>query len=261
MRVVILAGGLGTRLAERTDGMPKPLVEIGGMPVLWHILKIYAHHGFADFVIACGYKAQAVKRFFLEERERASDLVIDYASDHVEYLRRSDISWRVSLIDTGLHTATGGRLRRLRSHLADRAGPGTFLMTYGDGVADVDLRRLVAFHRDHGRLATFTATHPPSNFGRPELCGDRVVAFHEKPDDRDAWINGGFFVLEPEVLDAIAGDDTSFEHETLPRLAGEGELMAYRHDGFWQPMDTLRDVRNLNEIWQTGEAPWKVWTA
>jgi glucose-1-phosphate cytidylyltransferase len=254
-RVVILAGGHGTRLAERTDEMPKPMVEVGGMPILWHILKIYSHFGFNDFLIACGYKAEVIKRFFLEYRDRACDLVIDYRRNTVHKLNGSIEPWRIALLDTGAETLTGGRLRRVADHL--RAS--TFLMTYGDGVADIDLPRLIAFHRDHGRLATFTAVHPPPRFGLPQLAGDRVIAFEEKPDRGTEWINGGFFVLEPDVLDLLDGDATSFEAHTLPELARRAQLMAYRHDGFWHPMDTLRDVRSLNAMCASDSAPWRLW--
>jgi glucose-1-phosphate cytidylyltransferase len=236
--------------------MPKPMVHIGGRPILWHILKIYSHHGFNDFVIACGYKSEAIKRFFLEYREQKSDLVFDYANDQITRLNAAIEPWRVSVIDTGCETQTGGRLARLASHLAH----DTFLMTYGDGVANVDLRALLKFHRAHGRLATFTAVSRPEPFGLPTFDGDRVTSFAEKPANRTQWINGGFFALEPEVLSRIRGDKTSFEVEVLPRLAKENQLMAYRHRGFWHPMDTLRDVRSLNSLWANDDAKWKVWT-
>ncbi len=252
--VVILAGGFGTRLAERTDEIPKPMVEIGGWPILWHILKIYGHFGFRDFVIACGYKSSAIKRFFLEYRDRESDLVIDFHRDTVDRIVRHVEPWRVSLIDTGDRTLTGGRVKRLGPLVRS----GRFMMTYGDGVADVDIAQLLRFHESHGRLATMTTVHPPSRFGLARMDGDRVVAFAEKPDHSHEWINAGFFVLEPTVLDWIAGDSTMFETEVLPRLAAEGQLMAFRHEGFWQPMDTLRDVRNLNAMW-ADSPPWKVW--
>ncbi|MCP3905649.1 MAG: glucose-1-phosphate cytidylyltransferase [Planctomycetes bacterium] len=255
MKVVILAGGFGTRLAEQTDEIPKPMVEIGGRPILWHILKIYSHFGFNDFIIACGYRAEAIKRFFLDYRNATSDLVIDFVNDRVERLGPPLEPWRVTLADTGLKTATGGRLR----HLADLLGDETFLMTYGDGVADIDLPRLVEFHRTRERAVTFTAVHPPSGFGHPRLEGDRAVAFAEKDEADGHWINGGFFVIEPTVLTSIDGPQTSFEAEVLPRLATAGQLTAYRHEGFWQPMDTLRDVRALNALWAGGTAPWQTW--
>ncbi|UCD75420.1 MAG: glucose-1-phosphate cytidylyltransferase [Phycisphaerales bacterium] len=255
-KVAVLAGGFGTRLAERTDEMPKPMVEVAGRPILWHILKIYSHHGFRDFVIACGYKGDQIKRFFLEYRHRTCDLVIDFASDRVERLQNSIEPWRVALIDTGSDTMTGGRIRRLARHLGD----STFMLTYGDGVADLDIRTLLDFHRSHGKLATFTAVHPPEQFGRAKLDGSRVVSFAEKPQAPTQWINGGFFVLEPGVHDFIDGDETSFELETMPRLVKEQQLMAYPHEGFWHPMDTLRDVRNLNAMWNENAAPWKLWS-
>lgn len=259
MQVVILAGGFGTRLAEKTDELPKPMVEVGGKPILWHILKIYSHHGFNNFVIACGYKAEAIKRFFLEYRDRTSDLFIDYPRNSVERIDHPGTidPWRIGLIDTGPETLTGGRLKRLAPHLGSR----TFLMTYGDGVSDVDLQSLVAFHRSHGKLATFTAVHPPPRFGLPEIDEQGCVrAFAEKPATAGEWINGGFFILEPGVMDYIENDATSFETDSLAALARDGQLMAYRHEGFWHPMDTLRDLRNLNRMWTSNEAPWNVWS-
>jgi glucose-1-phosphate cytidylyltransferase len=255
MKVVILAGGFGTRLAERTDEMPKPMVEVGGMPILWHIMKIYGHFGFNDFLIACGYKGEQIKRFFLDYRDRSSDLTVDYAANEVARTARDIEPWRVSLVDTGPDTMTGGRLKRLAEHI----GAAPFFMTYGDGVADIDIGLLLRFHREHGRLATITTVHTPSSFGRPNLEGDRVVSFQEKPGDPDRWINGGFFVLEPGVLDMIEGDHTSLERDVLPRLAASGELMAHRHAGFWRPMDTLRDVRLLNTLWSEPRPPWRIW--
>ena len=256
-RVVILAGGFGTRLAEHTDATPKPMVEIGGRPILWHIMKIYGHFGFNDFVVACGYRGDLVKRFFLEYRQQMTDLVVDFARNTVERLSEVADPWRVALLDTGPETMTGGRIKRL----APLLGGGTFLMTYGDGVADIDLQSLLAFHRRHGRLATFTAVQAPSPFGHPRLEGDRVVSFTEKPQQEERWINGGFFALEPAVLDLIEGDGTSFEAETIPALVRDGQLMAFRHGGFWHSMDTLRDVRDLNRMWNEPAPPWKVWDA
>ena len=255
LKVVILAGGFGTRLAEHTDDLPKPMVEIGGLPILWHILKLYSHFEFGDFIIACGYKAMDIKRFFLEYRYRHNNLLIDYARDSVTQLGDNIDNWRIGLFDTGIETLTGGRLKRLSSQIGNQ----TVLMTYGDGLSNVDLPALVAFHRSHGKLATFTAVHPPPRFGRPRLEDDRVVTFDEKPNDADDWINGGFFVLEPGVLEYIEGDQTAFEREPLEKLATDGQLMAYRHNHFWHPMDTLRDVRNLNNMWNCGQPPWKVW--
>jgi len=255
-KTVILAGGFGTRLAERTDEMPKPMVEVGGRPMLWHILKIYSHFGFNDFLIATGYRSDVIKRFFLEYRDHASDLMIDYVNNRLDRLTEPVEPWRVALIHTGDETATGGRLRRLTAHLNNER----FFMTYGDGVANIDLRALLEFHEQHGRLATFAAVHHPSPFGHPRLEGDRATSFCEKPDPGGQWISGGFFVLEPDVLSYIDGDATSFENDSLPRLAADDQLMAYRHEGFWHPMDTLRDVRNLNQMWNQPAAPWKVWT-
>ena len=256
MKVVILAGGFGTRLAEHTDEIPKPMVEVGGRPILWHILKIYSHFGLNDFLIAGGYKSEVIKRFFLEYREQMSDLLFDFTSGTVERINTHIEPWRVGVIDTGPESMTGGRIKRLQPHLGDQP----FMMTYGDGVADVDLNALLAFHRRHGKLATFTAVQRPSQFGVPAIDGDRVVRFAEKPTNEAEWISGGFFVLEPRVMDYIHDDGTNFELESLKRLAEEGQLMAYRHKGFWQPMDTLRDVRELNALWAEGKATWKVWS-
>lgn len=255
MKVVILAGGLGTRLSEETGARPKPMVEIGGKPMLWHIMNIYAVHGLNDFIVACGYKGEAIKEYFANFHLHTSDLRIALRDGSIETLDARAPDWRVSVIDTGYSTMTGGRLRRLRAHLAD----GTFMATYGDGVADVDLDALLAFHRAHGRLATITAVAPPSRFGALELDGDQVTAFAEKPPTHRDWINGGFFVLEPAVLDYIDGDETSFETTPLSRLAADGQLMAYRHPGFWKPMDTLREKHELEAMWARGEAPWKRW--
>jgi glucose-1-phosphate cytidylyltransferase len=256
MKVVILAGGFGTRLAEHTDEIPKPMVEVGGRPILWHILKIYSRFGLNDFLIAAGYKSEVIKRFFLEYRDQMSDLFFDFTSGAVERTDTRIEPWRVGIVDTGPDSMTGGRIKRLTPHLGGR----TFMMTYGDGVADVDLHALLAFHRKHGKLATFTAVQRPSQFGVPAMEGDRVTRFAEKPAGETDWISGGFFVLEPQVLDYIAGDDTNFELESLKRLAEEGQLMAYRHRGFWQPMDTLRDLRQLNALWAAGKAAWKTWS-
>ena len=256
-KVAILAGGFGTRLAEHTDAIPKPMVQIGGKPILWHILKIYSHFGFNDFVIACGYRAEDIKRFFIEYRQQMSDLVIDFAADRIERINPKMEPWRVAIIDTGAQSMTGGRIRRLAGQL----GRGTFLMTYGDGVANVDVDALLRFHRKHGKLATFTAVRQPSQFGVPTLRGDQAVRFAEKQAADSDWINGGFFALEPGVMKYIPDDQTSFELDSLKHLAADGELMAYRHEGFWQPMDTLRDVRKLNSLWANADvpAPWKVW--
>jgi len=255
MKTVILAGGLGTRLSEETVSRPKPMVEIGGMPILWHIMKMYAEAGLNEFIIALGYRGEVIKSFFLDYCRLRNGLTVDLARGdvHVHDGHRDD--WKVHLIDTGLETQVGGRLKRLGDWVSD----GTFMMTYGDGVAELDLAEVLAFHRRHGRLATLTAVRPPARFGALELGDDLVASFAEKPQTGEGWINGGFFVLEPEVLDYIDGDDTVFEHEPLQRLAREGQLAAYRHEGFWQCMDTLRDVRLLNALWDQQRAPWAVW--
>lgn len=255
MKVVILAGGMGTRLAEETDVRPKPMVEIGGHPLLWHIMNIYAAASFTDFVIALGYKGDFVKGYFLNFYPHNNDLTIHLGSGKVTYHHNKAPDWTVTLVDTGLHTQTGGRIRRLKPWL----GSQTFMMTYGDGVGSVDLAALLAFHRSHGKLATVTAVRPPSRFGSLTFEGDRAVEFTEKPQAEGGWINGGFFVLEPGVFDLIAADSTVWEAEPLQRLAKEGQLMAYRHEGFWQPMDTIREKRLLQELWDSGRAPWKVW--
>jgi glucose-1-phosphate cytidylyltransferase len=255
MKVAILAGGLGSRLQEETTVRPKPMVEIGGKPILWHILNIYAAHGFDEFVVALGYKGEFVKDYFLNFFALNNDLTIDLSSGAAEVHRGNGPAWKVQLVDTGASTQTGGRVGRLREHLRG----GTFMLTYGDGVADLDVRKLVDFHRSHGKLATVTAVRPPSRFGSFILDGHRITRFEEKPQTGEGWINGGFFVLEPGVLDLIEGDDTIWERAPMERLAASGELMAYRHDGFWQAMDTLRERRVLEDLWASGKAPWKVW--
>lgn len=255
MRTVILAGGLGTRLSEETALKPKPMVEIGGQPILWHIMKIYAAYGYREFLVALGYKGEVVKDYFLNYYYRHHDLSISLASGSVEVHERDREDWLVHLVDTGPLTQTGGRIKRLAAWI----GGETFMLTYGDGVADVRIPELVAFHRRHGRLATVTAVRPPARFGGLAFNGDQVTQFVEKPQIGEGWINGGFFVLEPGVLDYIQGDETIWEREPLERLARDGQLMAYRHEGFWQGMDTLRDVRLVEGLWQEGRAPWKVW--
>jgi glucose-1-phosphate cytidylyltransferase len=255
MKVVILAGGLGTRLQESTADKPKPMVEIGGRPILWHIMKGYSRHGFREFLLALGYKGEVIKTYFLNYHYLSGSFTIELRSGRLDTYEARQEDWRVHLIDTGLATQTGGRIKRL----ADRVADGTFMMTYGDGVANIDLRRLLEFHQRHGKLATVTAVRPPARFGGLAFDGDLVRRFTEKPQIGEGWINGGFFVLEPAVLDYIAGDDTPFEHAPLERLAADGQLVAYRHDDFWQCMDTLRDVRLLEALWQDGRAPWKVW--
>ncbi|HEX6048191.1 MAG TPA: glucose-1-phosphate cytidylyltransferase [Gemmatimonadaceae bacterium] len=255
MKVIILSGGYGTRLQEETSLKPKPMVEIGGRPMLWHIMGIYAAYGFKEFVIALGYRAEVVRSYFLHYRQIHSDITVCLGDGSVAAEKPAAEDWTIHLIDTGDGTGTGGRIRRL----ADWIGDETFMLTYGDGVADIDIRRLVAFHKAHGKLATITAVRPPSRFGGLRLDGDAVLEFEEKPQIGEGWINGGFFVLEPQVLTHIPADDTLWERGPLESLAAAGELRAYRHEGFWQPMDTLRDVRLLESLWSEGRAPWKVW--
>jgi glucose-1-phosphate cytidylyltransferase len=257
MKVVILAGGLGTRLAEETQVRPKPMAEIGDHPMLWHIMKIYSHFGFDEFVICLGYKGYLIKEYFSNYFLHNCDVTFDMRDQSLEVHQRAVEPWKVTLVDTGAETQTGGRLRRVARYLDGE----TFMMTYGDGVADVDVRALLAHHRAHGALATVTAVQPLGRFGALYLGEDdeTVCSFQEKPRGDSAWVNGGFFVLEPGVLDYIEGDATLFEQEPLERLAEDGQLRAYRHAGFWQPMDTLRDKRLLEELWTGGRAPWQLW--
>ena len=255
MKVVILAGGLGTRLQEETSTRPKPMVEVGGRPMLWHIMHLYATHGLKEFVIALGYKAEMVRSYFLDYHAVSRDVTVRLADGGAITHGEAREDWTLDLIDTGLDTQTGGRIRRLKRWLAGEP----FCLTYGDGVSDVDISRLIAFHKAHGKLATVTAVRPPARFGALELEGDTVRAFAEKNHTSEGWINGGFFVLEPRVLDYIAADGTLWEREPLERLAAEGELRAFRHEGFWQPMDTLRDLRFLESLWAGGKPPWKTW--
>lgn len=254
MRVGILAGGVGSRLAEETETRPKPMVEIGGRPILWHIMKHYAHYGLNDFVVALGYKGEEIKHYFLDYFSVNSDLTVELGTGKVTTTNGNAEDWRVELVDTGLRTGTGGRIKRLVPHMEG----STFFMTWGDGVSDLNLSNLLDFHRSHRRLATVTAVRPSARFGRLDLDGDQVTRFSEKPQLEEGWINGAFFVLEPEVSEYIDGDGTQFEREPLERLAKDGELMAFRHDGFWQCMDTLRDRKRLEELWET-EAPWRIW--
>jgi glucose-1-phosphate cytidylyltransferase len=257
VRVAILAGGLGTRLAEETDVRPKPMVEIGGQPLIWHIMKHYARYGFSEFSVALGYKGEMVKRYFLEYRALAGSLTVSLEDGRVTPIDGGREQWTVHLVDTGDSTNTGGRVRRLAPWLGD----GTFMLTYGDGVADVDLDALLAFHRSHGKLATVTAVRPPSRFG--ELVfgdGDDLVGFTEKPQMGEGWINGGFMVLEPNVLELIESDGTSFEGQVLEQLSERGQLVGYRHGSFWQCVDTLRELRHLQSLWTAGAPPWVTWT-
>ena len=255
MKVAILAGGVGTRLAEETEARPKPMVEVGGKPILWHIMKYYAHFGFNDFTIALGYMGEYIKRYMIDYSPLSSDLTVQMKTGAVTVHDGDKEDFTVKLVDTGQGTATGGRIKRLASSLGDQP----FMLTWGDGVSTVDLHKLLEFHRSHGRLATVTAVRPPARFGKLELDGDKVVEFSEKPQLGEGWINGAFFVLEPGVFDYIEGDDTQWEKEPLEGLARDNQLMAYRHHDFWQCMDTLRDRKLLESLWQKGQAPWKVW--
>lgn len=255
MKVVILAGGLGTRLQEETAVRPKPMVEIGGRPMLWHIMHLYAHHGLNQFVVALGYKAEMVREYFSRYHQISRDLSLDLATGKVTSHGAMTEDWKLDLIYTGQLTQTGGRIKRLKEWI----GNDTFCLTYGDGVGDIDITKLVAFHKSHGKLATVTAVRPPARFGGIELKGDTVVSFAEKNQTTEGWINGGFFVLEPKVLDYIAADDTIWERGPLERLASEGNLRAFRHEGFWCPMDTIRDKNLLEAQWESGNAPWRVW--
>lgn len=254
MKTVILCGGLGTRLAEETQVRPKPMVEIGGRPILWHIMKIYELYGFRDFVLALGYKGEIVKDYFLNYHARQSDLTVNLKDGNVAYSNPTSEDWSVTLVDTGAATQTGGRLLRLKDKLKSE---GTFMLTYGDGVSDVDITSLLAFHRSHGKLATVTAVRPAARFGDLSITQNKVTHFEEKPQAGAGWINGGFFVFEPAVLDFIDDDATILERAPLERLAEQGELMAYEHAGYWQSMDTIRDRVALEEAWSTGNAPWK----
>lgn len=257
MKAVILAGGMGTRLSEETHLRPKPMVEIGGRPILWHIMQIYSAHGVHDFVICCGYKGYMIKEYFANYLLHMSDVTLDIANNRMDIHSSDAEPWKVTLVDTGEQSMTGGRLRRVRKYLEDE---DAFCFTYGDGVGDIDITRLLSFHFDHGKLATVTATRPPGRYGALKFgSGDVVKSFEEKPAGDGSWINGGFFVLSPKVLDLIEDDDTTWEAEPLKGLARDDELMAFRHDGFWQPMDTLREKNMLEKLWHSGKAPWKVW--
>ncbi|MGB0866551.1 MAG: glucose-1-phosphate cytidylyltransferase [Granulosicoccaceae bacterium] len=258
MKAVILAGGLGTRLAEETSIRPKPMVEVGGRPILWHIMKIYSSHGINEFIICCGYKGQVIKEYFANYFLYNADMTYDIQENTMSVHHNKAEPWKVTLIDTGEGSLTGGRLRRVRDYIGDE----TFCFTYGDGVGNVDVTSLIAYHKEQGRKATLTAVQPPGRFGAFTLGDDiskPIESFREKPTGGDAWINGGYFVLEPSVIDYIEGDHTTWEAEPMERLAEERQLGAFRHDGFWQPMDTLRDRQKLEELWGSGKAPWKVW--
>ena len=256
MKAVILAGGLGTRISEETSTRPKPMVEIGGRPILWHIMKTYSAHGINDFVICCGYKGYMIKEYFANYFLHMSDVTFDMLNNKMEVHHQYAEPWRVTLVDTGEDTMTGGRLKRVADHVKDEEA---FCLTYGDGVGDVNITELIAFRKKQKVRATLTAATPPGRFGALDLDGTKVNSFQEKPKGDGGMINGGFFVLSPEVLSYIAGDSTLWEREPLERLAEEGELAAYHHNGFWQPMDTLRDKIHLEELWQSGKAPWKIW--
>ena len=254
MKVILLAGGFGTRLSEYTETIPKPMVSVGGRPILWHIMRTYAHFGHKDFYLALGYKAELVKEYFLHYRSLNADFTVDLATGAVSSHQTDDADWRVTLVHTGLESMTGGRVKRLQSFI----GNEPFMLTYGDGVADIDLDALLAFHRSHGKMVTVTAVRPGARFGELVIDDERVSAFQEKPQMGQGWINGGYFVIQPEFFDLIAGDSTILEREPLEQVARLGELMAYRHDGFWQCMDTKRDRDSLEERWQAESAPWKV---
>lgn len=255
MKAVILAGGLGTRIAEETSSRPKPMVEIGGKPILWHIMKAYSAHGVNDFIVCCGYKGYMIKEYFANYFLHMSDVTLDIAANSMEVHQKYAEPWKITLIDTGENTMTGGRLKRVGDHLSSE----DFCFTYGDGLSNIDIGKLIAFHKSHGKLATLSATQPPGRFGALDLQGDKVLSFIEKPHGDNAYINGGFFVLSPKVLALLENDSTVWERKPLEILASSGELRAFVHDGFWQPMDTLRDKQYLDELWLSGNAPWKVW--
>jgi len=256
VKVAMLAGGLGTRLAEETDRVPKPMVEIGGKPMLWHIMRLYAHYGYNDFLVACGYKGEIIKEYFHNFFVHNNDYVVNLQDGSRELLNAGSIDWRVGVIDTGQDTMTGGRLLRLKPWLAE----DRFMVTYGDGLGNIDISELIKFHRAHGRLATVTAVRPPSRFGALQIEGNTVTQFSEKPQTREGWINGGFFVFEPEIFNYLADENTVLERDPMEQLAADGQLCAFQHEGFWQPMDTLREKRLLESLWHSNNAPWKVWS-
>jgi len=255
MKAVILAGGLGTRISEETHLKPKPMIEIGGMPILWHVLKVYAAHGITDFIICAGYKGYVIKEYFANYFLHMSDVTFDMKENRMEVHQRRSEPWRVTIVDTGDDTMTGGRLKRVR----DYVGQETFCFTYGDGLGNVNITGLIAFHKEQGRLATLTGVQPPGRFGALQVAGHRVNSFQEKPEGDGSWINGGFFVLEPSVVDLVENDATVWERKPLETLAKNQQLSIYKHQGFWQPMDTLRDKQHLEELWASGKAPWKTW--
>jgi glucose-1-phosphate cytidylyltransferase len=258
MKAVILAGGLGTRISEETSIKPKPMVEIGGKPILWHILKMYSHHGINEFIICCGYKGYLIKEYFANYSLHMSDITIDFQNNQMEIHQRFAEPWRVTLVDTGEGSMTGGRLKRVAQYLKNEEN---FCMTYGDGVSSVNITDLIEFHKEHGLQATLTSAHSPSRFGVLDIRSDNTIqSFKEKPQDTADRINGGFFVLSPQVIELIEGDNTIWEKEPLERLAEMGQLKAFQHEGFWHPMDTLRDKNHLEELWASGNAPWKTWT-
>ncbi|MFH1824989.1 MAG: glucose-1-phosphate cytidylyltransferase [Candidatus Firestonebacteria bacterium] len=256
MKVVILAGGLGTRLGEETSIRPKPMIEIGEKPILWHVMKIYSHYGFNDFIICLGYKGYMIKEYFANYFMHQSDVTIDLTKNETEVHISKAEPWKITLVDTGLNTMTAGRIKKVQKYIGNK----TFMLTYGDGVGDVNIKKLVEFHKKHGKFATITSVQPSGRFGALTLeKDDKVIAFQEKPKGDGAWINGGFFVLEPQIFDYINSDDVLWEKEPLEKLASECQLLAYKHSGFWQPMDTLRDRTHLEELWKSVKAPWKVW--
>lgn len=256
MKAVILAGGFGTRLSEETSLKPKPMVEIGGKPILWHILKLYSHYGILDFIICCGYKGYIIKEYFANYFLHQSDVTFDMVKNEMQVHQKRVEPWKITLVDTGMHTMTGGRLKRVEQYLKNEEA---FCFTYGDGVGNIDIKALIEFHKHHGKLATLTATYPPGRFGAINLRDDEIESFQEKPKGDGGMINGGFFVLSPTVMDRIENDSTIWEQEPLNGLARDGQLMAYKHEDFWQPMDTLRDKLKLQELWEQGKAPWEVW--
>lgn len=256
MKVVILAGGLGTRISEETEIKPKPMIEIGGMPILWHIMKIYSSYGFNEFIICVGYKGYIIKEYFINYFLHLSDITVDLANGQVDIHKHKSENFKVTLIDTGINTQTGGRIKRVKDYINNT----TFMMTYGDGVSDININELLKFHKFKKKLATVTAVRPPGRFGSIKLSKDDVVrSFEEKPAGDNSWINGGFFVLEPKVLDYIKGDETYWERDPLGNLTKDRELLAYKHTGFWKPMDTIGDKRELERLWNSGKAPWKIW--